>query len=152
MFYVKSCLTCRCTWSMNLFKFGSKYWCRAFKLCYQICVFITIFTFLHGQFFQPCFDLIINFSNLSILANFSVNIFRPELLLDSLVPPIPRSVYENIINYPDINQLIEVLKERKQIRDGFNSGNAPRYEVHIEMSPNLKSVSNCLQCVRIKYY
>lgn len=107
---------------------------------------------LHEQFFQPGFDLIINLSNLPILANFSVNIFRPELLLDSLVPPIPRSVYENIINYPDINQLIEVLEERKQIRDCINSGNAPRYEVYIEMSPNLKSVRNCLQHVRIKYY
>ncbi|CAH1134866.1 unnamed protein product [Ceutorhynchus assimilis] len=74
-----------------------------------------------------------------------IQIEKPELLLDSLVPPIPRSVYDNVINYQDINKLMDVLQERKHIRDCINSGTSPTYDFYIEMNTNLKSLFRRLE-------
>ncbi|EAA06372.6 AGAP000602-PA [Anopheles gambiae str. PEST] len=41
----------------------------------------------------------------------------PELLLDCLVPPVPRNIYDAVLRFgPDIAPLIAVLRERKQAR------------------------------------
>ncbi|XP_050303340.1 phosphoinositide 3-kinase regulatory subunit 4 [Anthonomus grandis grandis] len=77
-----------------------------------------------------------------------IQIEKSELLLDSLVSPIPRSVYENVINYSDINQLMEVLEERKHIRDCINSRtehDSSYNNFYVNMSSNLKSLFRRLE-------
>ncbi|XP_076266632.1 vacuolar protein sorting 15 [Rhynchophorus ferrugineus] len=74
-----------------------------------------------------------------------LQIEKPELLLEALVVPIPRSVYDNIINYSDINQLLEVLKEKKTIRDCLNVGRMPNYDFYRDMSSNMKNMFKRLE-------
>ncbi|KFB38855.1 AGAP000602-PA-like protein [Anopheles sinensis] len=46
-----------------------------------------------------------------------IEITCPELLHDSLLPPVPRSIYETVLRFgPDIAPLFEVLRERKEAR------------------------------------
>ncbi|XP_058442985.1 phosphoinositide 3-kinase regulatory subunit 4 [Malaya genurostris] len=56
-----------------------------------------------------------------------IQVEKPELLMDSLLPPIPRSIYDAVIKYSDINQLIEVLRERKVARSKCGEGCIPQY-------------------------
>ncbi|XP_066254532.1 phosphoinositide 3-kinase regulatory subunit 4 [Euwallacea similis] len=64
-----------------------------------------------------------------------IQIDKSELLLDSLVSPIPRVVYDNVIKDKDISQIMEELAERKHTRDCIKSGMTPHYD-------GLKQVSN----------
>lgn len=74
-----------------------------------------------------------------------IQIEKSELLLESLVSPIPRSVYDNVINYSDMNQFLEALSERKHIRDCLNTGKIPSYDFYRDMSGNLKSLFRRLE-------
>ncbi|XP_017771764.1 PREDICTED: phosphoinositide 3-kinase regulatory subunit 4 [Nicrophorus vespilloides] len=49
-------------------------------------------------------------------------IHRQELLLDSLVPPIPRNVYDNVVKYNDIEALMETLTMRQKSRNLMVTG------------------------------
>ncbi|XP_018329607.1 phosphoinositide 3-kinase regulatory subunit 4 [Agrilus planipennis] len=66
-----------------------------------------------------------------------IQIERPELVLESLVGPIPRSVFDNVIKYSDIDLLFETLKERQNARFLVNSGRVPSYT---DMNSSLKSL------------
>ncbi|XP_053678461.1 phosphoinositide 3-kinase regulatory subunit 4 [Anopheles nili] len=47
-----------------------------------------------------------------------IEITCPELLLDSLLPPVPRNIYDAVLRFgPNITPLIEVLRERKAVRN-----------------------------------
>lgn len=70
--------------------------------------------------------------------------FRPELLLESLVPPIPRNVFDSVIKYSDIQLLLATLKERQDAREVAKSGRIPSYG---EMKPSLKSVRKLIICL-----
>ncbi|XP_030749901.1 phosphoinositide 3-kinase regulatory subunit 4 [Sitophilus oryzae] len=74
-----------------------------------------------------------------------IQIEKPELLLESLVPPIPRSVFDNVVNYPDISQLTEILSERKRIRDALKAGKIPNYEYYRDLSSSLKNLFRRLE-------
>lgn len=67
-----------------------------------------------------------------------IQVERPELLMDSLLPPIPRNIFDAVIKFPDINQLIEVLRERKVARSRCGEGFIPPYG---EMPMQMKNVS-----------
>lgn len=69
-----------------------------------------------------------------------IHFFRPELLLDSLVNAIPRSVYDAVISHSDIDSIIEVLRERKAVRDCVNTGKVPSTDFYRETLPNMKNV------------
>lgn len=45
-----------------------------------------------------------------------IQVEKIELLLDCLQTPIPRNIYDAVIKFPDILQLMETLKERKIAR------------------------------------
>ncbi|KAL3269438.1 hypothetical protein HHI36_008508 [Cryptolaemus montrouzieri] len=47
-----------------------------------------------------------------------IQIDKPELLLEALVSPVPRTVYDSIIAYSDIDTLLEILKQRTYLRKG----------------------------------
>lgn len=65
---------------------------------------------------------------------------RPELLLDALVCPIPRNVYDTVVSYPDLDAILEVLKERRSLRDCVNTGKVPSSDFYRETQPSLKHV------------
>ncbi|KAJ8984785.1 hypothetical protein NQ317_003698 [Molorchus minor] len=69
-----------------------------------------------------------------------IQIDRPELLLDSLVSPIPRYVYDSVVTFSDIDVLLDILKERNSIRDCVNTGKVPTTEFYRETGTNLKKL------------
>ncbi|KAL1512914.1 hypothetical protein ABEB36_002417 [Hypothenemus hampei] len=74
-----------------------------------------------------------------------IQIEKPELLLDSIVTPIPRSVYENVKNFSNISQLIDLLKERKQLKDCIKSGISTSTYDFCSKSQNLRSLFQRLE-------
>lgn len=58
--------------------------------------------------------------------------------MESLVSPIPRTVFDSVIKYSDIELLLNTLKERQNARSLANLGRIPNYG---EMRQSLKSVS-----------
>lgn len=69
--------------------------------------------------------------------------FRPELLLESLVSPIPRAVYDNVVFHNDVDALLDVLRERKLVRESLTTGKVPSTEYYRETQHTMKNVSNC---------
>lgn len=67
--------------------------------------------------------------------------FRPELLLESLVNPIPRAVYDNIVCHSDVDALLEVLRERKLVRECVSTGKVPSSDYYRETQHTMKNVS-----------
>lgn len=61
--------------------------------------------------------------------------------MDALVNPVPRSVYDNVIMYSDIDMLIDTLHARKRARDAIRLGRVPGNELNVEIHQSLKSVS-----------
>lgn len=68
------------------------------------------------------------------------NCFRPELVLDCLKPAIPRQVYDNVLQYPDIDAVFLTLHDKQNIRESVQAGNVPA-EVNRESTPGLKQVT-----------
>lgn len=69
--------------------------------------------------------------------------FRPELVLESLVNPIPRQVYDNIVRHPEIEAFLDNLQKRKAARDMIESGRPiPTFDVFLEIPSSLKKVYN----------
>jgi phosphoinositide-3-kinase regulatory subunit 4 len=71
-----------------------------------------------------------------------IQIERTELLLDCLNPSIPRSVYDMVLKFPEISQLMEVLKERKSARSKAGANGIPKYG---EMSQSMRTVSEKIE-------
>lgn len=71
-----------------------------------------------------------------------IQIDRPELLLESLVSPIHRNVYDNVIKYSDIELLLDTLRERQNARLIASSGRIPSYT---EMRQSLKTLFRRLE-------
>jgi phosphoinositide-3-kinase, regulatory subunit 4 len=67
-----------------------------------------------------------------------IQVEKTELLLDCLNTPIPRSVFDTVLKFNEISQLMETLKERKLARAKAGEGGIPRYG---EMSPSIRTVS-----------
>lgn len=67
-----------------------------------------------------------------------IQLEKIELLMDCLNPHIPRSVYETVLKFSDIPQLMEILKERKQARAKAGSEGIPKYG---EMIQSMRTVS-----------
>lgn len=64
-----------------------------------------------------------------------IQVERAEILLDCLHPPIPRSIFDSVVRFNDIQQLFEVLEERRQSR---GDGGLPQ---NGEMSVTVRNVS-----------
>lgn len=60
------------------------------------------------------------------------------MLLECLVAPVPRIIYDSVIKYSDIHLLLKTLKERKEARQAVNSGQIPQSS---DMPASLKNVS-----------
>ncbi|XP_053989741.1 phosphoinositide 3-kinase regulatory subunit 4 isoform X3 [Hylaeus volcanicus] len=66
-----------------------------------------------------------------------IQIEKEILLLEALVPPIPRIVYDSIVKYNDIQELFQVLEQRQMARAKAISGIVPQYS---EMSTSLRNL------------
>uniref|UniRef100_A0A182QQ95 non-specific serine/threonine protein kinase n=1 Tax=Anopheles farauti TaxID=69004 RepID=A0A182QQ95_9DIPT len=52
-----------------------------------------------------------------------IEITCPELLLDCLLPPVPRNIYDAVLRFgPDITPLLEVLRDRRTARTRAQAG------------------------------
>lgn len=67
-----------------------------------------------------------------------IQIEKEVLLLEALVAPIPRVVYDSVIKYNDIDELFRVFEQRQRARVKAISGIVPQYS---DMSTTLKNVS-----------
>lgn len=56
-----------------------------------------------------------------------IQVEKIELLLDCLNPPIPRNIYDNVVKFPDIVQLMQTLKERKIARSKVGADGIAKY-------------------------
>lgn len=67
-----------------------------------------------------------------------IQVEMTELLLDCLNTPIPRSVFDAVLKFPEISQLMDTLKERKVARVKAGLNGIPKYG---EMSQSMRNVS-----------
>lgn len=63
------------------------------------------------------------------------------MLLESLVSPIPRSVFDSVVAFGDISSLLDLMQLRKTQRDMAKSGSFLKSAYNVDMHPSLKSVS-----------
>lgn len=66
-----------------------------------------------------------------------IQVEKTELLLDCLNTPIPKSVFDAVLKFQEIAQLMEILKERKLARAKAGADGIPKYG---EMSSSLRNV------------
>ena len=67
-----------------------------------------------------------------------IQIEKEILLLEALVPPIPRVVYDSVIKYSDVEELFRVFEQRQAARVKAITGIVPQYN---DMSNILRNVS-----------
>lgn len=67
-----------------------------------------------------------------------IQIEKEILLLEALVFPIPRIVYDSVVKYNDIEELFQVLEQRQIARAKAVTGIVPQYS---EMNTSLRNVS-----------
>lgn len=67
-----------------------------------------------------------------------IQVGKIELLLDCLHPPIPRSVYDTVIKFPEVAQVMEVLKDRNIARVKAGPDGIAKYS---ETSQSMRTVS-----------
>lgn len=70
-----------------------------------------------------------------------IQIEKEILLLEALVPPIPRIVYDSVVKYNDVEELFQILEQRHAVRVKAVTGMVPQYNA---MSTSLRNVSNML--------
>lgn len=56
-----------------------------------------------------------------------IQVEKPEILLDCLQPAIPRAIFDSVVRFPDIQQLIRVLEKRRETRASVSDGVLPQY-------------------------
>ncbi|XP_048484293.1 phosphoinositide 3-kinase regulatory subunit 4 [Plutella xylostella] len=66
-----------------------------------------------------------------------IQVDRPELLLESLSPPIPRRVFDAVLTHRDADRLLSALRERRHARMKVKQGTVPQYS---EMGTQLKNL------------
>ncbi|XP_055904025.1 phosphoinositide 3-kinase regulatory subunit 4 [Eupeodes corollae] len=66
-----------------------------------------------------------------------IQVEMPELLLDSLLPPVPRIIYDSVVKYSDIQKFVATLEDRKVVRENTPEGMLPQYD---EVGPSLKNL------------
>jgi phosphoinositide-3-kinase regulatory subunit 4 len=66
-----------------------------------------------------------------------IQVEKTELLLDCLNPPIPKSVFDAVLKFQEIAQLMDVLKERKLARAKAGTDGIPKYG---EMTQSMRNV------------
>ncbi|KDR14050.1 phosphoinositide 3-kinase regulatory subunit 4 isoform X2 [Zootermopsis nevadensis] len=66
-----------------------------------------------------------------------IQAYREELLLNALVPHIPRVVFDSVIRCSDIDSLLETLEERQRARGLVDAGHVPQ---NFDPHPALKNL------------
>ncbi|XP_056633826.1 phosphoinositide 3-kinase regulatory subunit 4 isoform X2 [Diorhabda sublineata] len=74
-----------------------------------------------------------------------IQIDKPELLLECLVSPIPRNVYDSVVSYNEIDSIFELLKERRCLRECVNTGKIPTTDYYRDAQPSLKKLVKRLE-------
>lgn len=70
-----------------------------------------------------------------------IQVEKPEILLDCLQVPIPRNIFDSVVRFPHLEQLIKILHERREARTRVNEGVLPQYG---EMNRSVQNVSQLL--------
>lgn len=71
-----------------------------------------------------------------------IQIEKEILLLEALVPPIPRIVYDSVVKYNDIEELFQSFEQRQVARTKTLPGMVPQYS----------ETNNSLRNVNCKFY
>lgn len=66
-----------------------------------------------------------------------IQVEKPELLMDCLQPPIPRNIFDNVVQFTELNSFFVLLDERKKARE-CTMETLPQ---HCEMSLSVRNVS-----------
>ncbi|XP_012287746.1 phosphoinositide 3-kinase regulatory subunit 4 isoform X2 [Orussus abietinus] len=66
-----------------------------------------------------------------------IQLEKEVLLLEALVPPIPRIVYDSVVKYSDVEELFQVLEQRQVARIKAITGIVPQYN---DMSTSLRNL------------
>lgn len=69
-----------------------------------------------------------------------IQIEKEILLLEALVPPISRIVYDSVVKYNDVEELFQVLEQRQAVRAKTITGVVPPQ--YNDMSTSLRNVCN----------
>lgn len=77
-----------------------------------------------------------------------IQVEKPEILLDCLNPPIARTIFDSVVRFEDIQQLIRVLEDRERARQSA-VGDMPPF---VEMNVSLRKVSFLLTCSLFAIY
>ncbi|KAM7363336.1 vacuolar protein sorting 15 [Cochliomyia hominivorax] len=56
-----------------------------------------------------------------------IQVEKPEILLDCILPPIPRQVYDSVLRYADVHKFINALVDRAKVRSTTRPGLIPQY-------------------------
>lgn len=66
-----------------------------------------------------------------------IQVEKPEILLDCLQTPIPRTIFDSVVRFGEIDQLFRVLQEHKDTRAAVKDGVLPQYG---EMNMSVRNV------------
>ncbi|CAH0555278.1 unnamed protein product [Brassicogethes aeneus] len=75
----------------------------------------------------------------------AMQVEKPELVLDCLATPIPRLVYDNIIQYQDIDSVFKLMHDNRNFRECVKSGKVPISDVNRESTQALKQLFRRLE-------
>lgn len=67
-----------------------------------------------------------------------IQVEKPDILLDCILTPIPRQVYDSVLRYADVHKFVHALEERDNVRSNTRPGAVPQYG---DMGQALSSVS-----------
>lgn len=56
-----------------------------------------------------------------------IQVEKPDILLDCILPPIPRQVYDSVLRFSDVHTFIHTLEERAKVRSTTRPGLMPQY-------------------------
>ncbi|KAL0276782.1 UNVERIFIED_CONTAM: hypothetical protein PYX00_004283 [Menopon gallinae] len=66
-----------------------------------------------------------------------IQVNKEYLILNNLIDPLPRSVYDTVVKSPEIEQIMETLQDRQKSRNLVKAGHVPQY---ISIPPSIKTV------------
>lgn len=70
------------------------------------------------------------------MSNLHVSFFQ-YLVLNALIDPIPRVIYDTVLKSPDIELVLHTLQDRQKGRNLVSAGHVPQY---ITIPPSIKTV------------
>lgn len=67
-----------------------------------------------------------------------IQVEKPDILLDCILLPIPRQIYDSVLRFADVHKFIHALEERVKVRNTTRPGLMPQYS---DMGQTLSNAS-----------